>query len=165
MAGITVSRARDYFAFFVAAFLGFGASSASADVILSYDSLGRLTSAQYDDQKTQRYDYDPAGNRAQVSVINGSVPNAADDAVNVSHSSGVLDFDPLSNDQSTSGGTLSLVGAQTTGSLVAVKIIEGALLRLTPVDGSGTGQQTITYTITDENGGAASAIVTVTLQN
>jgi YD repeat-containing protein len=43
---------------------------AHAGVTYTYDDLGRLTTAAYDNNKTITYTYDPAGNRTQVATAN-----------------------------------------------------------------------------------------------
>ena len=44
------------------------ASVAHAGVTYTYDTLGRLSVATYDNGKTITYTYDPAGNRTQVAT-------------------------------------------------------------------------------------------------
>jgi len=43
---------------------------AHAGVTYTYDTLGRLSTAAYDNNKTITYTYDPAGNRTQVATAN-----------------------------------------------------------------------------------------------
>ena len=50
-------------------------AAAHAGVTYTYDDLGRLTTAAYDDNKTITYTYDPAGNRTQVTTA--STPHMA----------------------------------------------------------------------------------------
>jgi YD repeat-containing protein len=45
-------------------------AAAHAGVTYTYDDLGRLTTAAYDNNKTITYTYDPAGNRTQVATAN-----------------------------------------------------------------------------------------------
>jgi YD repeat-containing protein len=49
---------------------------AHAGVTYTYDTLGRLSLATYDNGKTITYTYDPAGNRTQVATAN-SAPRGA----------------------------------------------------------------------------------------
>ena len=51
------------------------APAAHAGVTYTYDTLGRLSVAAYDNNKTITYTYDPAGNRTQVATAN--TPHAA----------------------------------------------------------------------------------------
>lgn len=48
----------------------FPMAMAHAGVTYTYDDLGRLTTAAYDNSKTITYTYDPAGNRTQVATAN-----------------------------------------------------------------------------------------------
>jgi RHS Repeat len=43
---------------------------AHAGVTYTYDDLGRLNTAAYDNSKTITYTYDPSGNRTQVATAN-----------------------------------------------------------------------------------------------
>ncbi|HWA90099.1 MAG TPA: RHS repeat domain-containing protein [Rhizomicrobium sp.] len=51
-------------------------SRAEAGVSYQYDTLGRLSSASYDNGRQIVYTYDPAGNRTQV-VTQATPPHAA----------------------------------------------------------------------------------------
>ncbi len=141
-------------------------SSAVADVILSYDELGRLTNAFYDDddRKAMRYTYDKVGNRTNVKVLTINRPIARDDSITVSlaqaaAAGGFVDFNPLGNDATPSGGRLTLIDAQASGQLLQVEVASGQYLRISPL--SNSGNETIQYTVLCTNGGAASAVVTV----
>ena len=52
------------------------ASAANAGVAYTYDGLGRLWTASYDNGKQIVYTYDPAGNRTQV-VTQATPPHMA----------------------------------------------------------------------------------------
>lgn len=54
---------------------GFVIGDAGAATTYTYDDLGRLTKATYDNGKEIDYSYDPAGNRTQV-VTQASPPMA-----------------------------------------------------------------------------------------
>ncbi len=52
----------------------FAASPVSANVAYTYDSLGRLAAATYDNGVTVYYTYDPNGNRLIQSVTTSTTP-------------------------------------------------------------------------------------------
>jgi len=64
-----------------AACAALGLGSAYAGVTYTYDDLGRLTKAAYDNGKEIDYNYDPAGNRTSV-MTQATTPHA--NAVKVS---------------------------------------------------------------------------------
>ena len=66
---------REFLIIPVLVFIAF-VSVARAGVTYTYDTLGRLSLATYDNGKTITYTYDPAGNRTQVATAN-SAPKGA----------------------------------------------------------------------------------------
>jgi hypothetical protein len=67
---------RATFAMVAALFASLAASGAMAGVNYTYDTLGRLSVAAYDNGKEIDYHYDPAGNRTQV-VTQTTTPHGA----------------------------------------------------------------------------------------
>jgi len=53
------------------------AQSGDEAVVYTYDALGRVTSASYDNNTTITYAYDAAGNRVQQAVTIGSPPSSS----------------------------------------------------------------------------------------
>lgn len=147
---------------------------AQADVNYTYDALGRVTSITYDDGRRVTYNYDPSGNRTShfVEVVTPPPANvppiAVNDAFSVDQSTSyVRNFDPRINDSDANGDALT-ISAKTNGVQGSVAIASGGTsLSYTftgtpPVAGAST-TDSFTYTISDGNGGSATATVAATI--
>lgn len=148
--------------------------AARADTTYVYDALGRLSVVTYDDGKRVTYVYDSAGNRTIHYVENtvapptNQPPVAVADSLVVDQSTGyVRTFDPRANDSDPNADAL-VVTARTNGALGTVSIggagtsLTYALTGAPPAAGASFAD-TFSYTISDGNGGTASATVNVTV--
>ena len=147
-----------------------------ADVTYTYDALGRVSTITYDDGKRVTYNYDPAGNRTThvlentLPPVNNLPPSAANDSFTTDQSTSYIkSLDPRANDSDPNGDALTIT-AKTNGALGNVTI-NGSGTSLTysfsgtpPSIGSSL-TDSFTYTISDGNGGTASATVTATVSN
>ncbi|WP_299672063.1 Ig-like domain-containing protein [uncultured Roseobacter sp.] len=104
---------------------------------------------------------DAAGIAEKLAVDTGSnvAPQPVDDAATVAVNSSAL-IDVLANDSDPNGDALTLIGLSDPANGSAV--IEGNQLRYTP-DADFTGQDTLTYTISDGNGGTNTATLELTV--
>ena len=94
-----------------------------------------------------------------VSSTSNTAPIAVDDLYLVDYN-GTYQFNPLENDSDPDGDTLSLESVDTSGLLGSLTInADGTLLYIAPV--SFSGNDVFTYTISDGNGGFATATVTM----
>ncbi|MDO8297682.1 MAG: Ig-like domain-containing protein [Caulobacter sp.] len=147
------------------AILALAGTAAAENTAYTYDSLGRLSSATYVDggaTYTITYSYDAAGNRTQV--VNSNVSNTAPTAVNDGATTAVntaVTFDPRANDSDANGDPLT-ISSKTDGAHGAVVINGGTSLTFTPAT-AYSGADSFTYTITDGQGGYATATVSVTV--
>lgn len=116
----------------------------------SYDKLGRLKQTDYDTSKSQKYKYDAAGNRRQVSSgAYDPLPNEAPVVVLDSKSmdeDGSLTIKPLQNDSDPEGDpmTLTTVGSASNG--VATK--SGNNVLYSP-NTNWSGSDSFSYTVSD----------------
>jgi YD repeat-containing protein len=138
------------------------AAPAAADVQYIYDSAGRLSRAIYSNGITIEYRYDAAGNRTQIVTTN--VPNSSPVAVNDTGSvntSASVNLMVLGNDSDPEGNSLIITSANilTGGGSVT---IQGGATYLRYTAPATSGPKTLTYTISDQAGGSATATVTVT---
>jgi YD repeat-containing protein len=129
----------------------------------SYDSLGRLKSVVYQDGTRVDYQYDKLGNRTQLVVappVNHNPVANADSASTVAGAS--VDISVLSNDTDPDSNPLTVTSA-TTPAHGTTTVVNGATqVRYAPTAGY-TGSDTFNYSISDGQGGTASAAVTVTV--
>ncbi len=109
---------------------------------------------------------DPSGSRANATVtvtVGGSndAPRALDDEITVLEDSGATLIDVLQNDSDADGDVLQIasVAASTAGSQIG---IQDNRLRYVPAQ-DYNGQETFRYTITDGQGGNASAQLRITV--
>lgn len=132
-----------------------------------YDDLGRLKRADYDDDATQEYKYDAAGNRSEVitgplGLPANSAPNAVSDSVNGNEDQGVS-IQPLLNDSDPDNNTLTLVSVSGASNGTAVK--SGNTVNYTP-NGNWNGNETLTYEVSDGSLTASSTIsITISAVN
>ncbi|RTE86040.1 MULTISPECIES: DUF1566 domain-containing protein [Gammaproteobacteria] len=94
-----------------------------------------------------------------VVVRSNLLPEVADDAV-VSDDRSVIDIDVLANDYDPENDVLTVVSASAQQG--TVEIIDGQLIRYTPVVGFG-GTDVVSYTVEDPQGGSASGEVSISL--
>ncbi len=94
-----------------------------------------------------------------VSAVN-DLPNVADDAVTVAEDSSVTIIDVLSNDGDVDGDTLAIIEANSSSGQVTIN--PDGTLSFTP-DPDFSGVVTVTYTVSDGNGGTQSATLTITV--
>lgn len=143
----------------------FAAAPAAADVQYVYDSSGRLIKAIYSNGVTIQYRYDAAGNRTQIVTANtpNSPPVAVNDSASV-NASGAVNIQVLNNDSDPDGNSLTISAASvTTGGGSVSRQGGNTYLRFTAP--ATTGASTLSYTILDGAGGAATASVTVTISS
>lgn len=141
-----------------------GATPLSAETITyKYDGVGRVIAACYGTQnKHYAFHYDDAGNRTKV-VGAGSCFNTNPIAMNDNVSGSyfyydVVDVFVLTNDSDPDGDTITVTGASCVSSGCSVTYTS-TKISVMGYDPSGT--KTISYTISDGNGGTASASATV----
>lgn len=141
--------------------------AASASTTYTYDSLGRISTATYDNGKQIVYTYDPAGNRSQVVTQAGTnqPPVAVPDTATTNSNTPVI-VHVLANDTDADGDTLSVQsvnvanGTQGTASITG----SGTTVTFTP-KANFSGTDSFGYTNSDGHGHIASAPVTVTITN
>ena len=158
----------------LASFLPAMIELAHADVTYTYDGLGRVTSITYDDGRRVTYNYDPSGNRTShfVEVVTPPPANlppvAVNDAFTVDQSSSYIRIlDPRINDSDANGDLLTIT-AKTNGTLGNVVIGSGGTSLTysftgTPPAAGASTSDSFTYTISDGNGGLATATVAATI--
>jgi len=135
-----------------------GIPSSDANTVYTYDQLGRLASANYDNGVEIVYTYDAAGNR--TSVARTAVPLAKNDAVTADENQSAT-FDPRVNDGGLSSYTLTIsaIGTPSHGSAT---INGGTSVTYTPVTGY-IGTDSFSYSVTDGHGFNSTAAVNVTV--
>jgi len=134
--------------------------SEAANVIYTYDMLGRVTRVDYPNGNATLYTYDAAGNRTAVSTsVLSASPTAVDDPSISTNENTAVTFDPRGNDISSSAMTIIATGAPLHGS---VAINGGTSFTYTPATGY-YGVDTFYYTITNGSGGQSYALDTVTI--
>ncbi|MBE4613587.1 hypothetical protein BOO90_00465 [Vibrio navarrensis] len=106
---------------------------------------------------------DSAGNTVTSSVLSthGVAPVATDDTASGTEDGGVITIDVLANDSDVDGDTLTITGATVPAEQGTVAIVDGKL-EFTPA-ANFNGEATISYTISDGNGGTDTADVKVTV--
>ena len=135
-----------------------GIPSSDANTVYTYDQLGRLASANYDNGVEIVYTYDAAGNR--TSVARTAVPLAKNDAVTADENQSAT-FDPRVNDGGLSSYTLTIsaIGTPSHGSAT---INGGTSVTYTPANGY-IGTDSFSYSVTDGHGFNSTATVNVTV--
>ncbi|MBE3659613.1 hypothetical protein BOO91_01450 [Vibrio navarrensis] len=106
---------------------------------------------------------DSAGNTVTSSALSthGVAPMAVDDSASGTEDGGVITIDVLANDRDVDGDTLTITGATVPAEQGTVAIVDGKL-EFTPA-ANFNGEATISYTISDGNGGTDTADVKVTV--
>jgi YD repeat-containing protein len=136
---------------------------ATAATVYTYDELGRLKTATYDDGKQIVYSYDAAGNRSQTVISAGTPPNRPPVAANVllppALSDGTLAHAfPLVHSSDPDGDALTVSGVgpaqHGTTSHTSTRVQYAA-------NSGYTGIDSFTYTISDGHGGTATATASV----
>lgn len=159
-------------AFVLAASCGALAVPAGAASCFTYDALGRIIEATYENGTKFTYAYDPNGNRTTTSVTTGETPtcpdpggygeNQAPTAV-ADNSTGRLGgptiIDVRANDTDPDGDTLT-ISAVTTPAKGSAAIANGKITYTANVGATGT--DSFSYTIVDGRGGSSSANVSIT---
>ena len=136
----------------------------NAQVNLSFGQLEYIPNENFNGVDTFIYTiYDGNAHTAQATVtINvnpvNDLPVAVDDSVNV-NSGGQVNIDVLANDTDIDGDTLSVVNASTNVGSVIIES-DNTLTFTAPVAGATA---TITYQISDGNGGSDTAMVVVSI--
>jgi len=144
--------------------IGFAAAPSMASTITyTYDSQGHLVSAAYaSDSTCQSFSYDPAENRTNNASTTPGPPVAVNDTVNTVENVAVT-FSPLANDSSPSCYSLKITSPLGTPSHGTATIINsGTSVTYTPTSGY-IGSDSFSYSISDGNGGTASATINVTV--
>ena len=144
----------------------FLAGSADAATTYTYDALGRIVTATYDNGKQIVYSYDAAGNRTQVVTQTGSnqPPVAVADSAST-NSNTAATIHVLTNDTDPDGDTLTVQSVSSSGTAGSPAITgSGTTITYTPLT-NFSGTDSFGYTITDGHGHTASAPVTVTVAN
>jgi len=148
----------------LAALLSALASSAGSQTssAYTYDVHGRLVGSTAGGAVT--YTYDKAGNRVRLQVSNNNqAPTANSDTLAVAHN-GTNTLDPRLNDSDPNSDPLTITGVSQ-GSPVrgtATVINSGQAIRYVANSGQ-SGLETLTYTISDGRGGAATSTIAVTI--
>lgn len=129
----------------------------------TYDNLGRVKTATYDNGKQITYSYDDAGNRSQVVTQAGTnrPPQANNDWVTTISNMALNNINVLVNDTDPDGDplTITAVGAASHGTATNNS---GSSVSYTPAT-NYVGSDSFSYTISDGNGHTASATVYVTV--
>lgn len=142
-----------------AAGLPLGLPSVNAETVTyKFDALGRVVAACYGTQaKHLAFSYDAAGNRSTVAGA-GSCANQAPVALNDSVTGSFYHFDivdvfVLTNDGDPDGNPLTVTGASCVSSGCSVTYTATKV----SIMGTTNGTKSVTYTISDGNGGTAQA--------
>lgn len=151
-------------AFLLAPFLS-PAATQGQSVTYSYDALGRITQATYQDGAVVTYTYDAAGAMIGVdaSVPLNEPPVATNDTVSTSINTPVS-FDPRANDSDPESGALTIVSVTAPSSGTAVVTGGGTGVTYTPAS-NFVGTATFSYTVRDPQNATATATVSVTVTN
>lgn len=145
------------------AFILLTSSAAIGATTYTYDALGRLSTATYDNGKQVIYSYDPAGNRTQV--VTQTATNQPPDAVNDSISTPIntpKTFDPRTNDSDPESDPITITGVTQPASGTGTSSYTLTSVTYTPPS-NYTGSTNFTYTISDGNGHTDTATISVTV--
>ncbi|CAL4869726.1 hypothetical protein MMA231_04018 (plasmid) [Asticcacaulis sp. MM231] len=146
--------------FSTAAFVCLTAASANAGISYGYDSLGRVVSVSYSDGSTVTFQYDAAGNRTQVARIGlNRSPVANNDTVATGYGASFT-IDPRTNDTDPDNNPLTVTAVS--ASAHGTTSYSAASVNYAPTAGY-YGADSFTYTISDGQGGTATAAVNVTV--
>jgi YD repeat-containing protein len=128
----------------------------------TYDNLGRVKTATYDNGKQITYSYDDAGNRSQVVTQAGTnrPPQANNDWVTIISNMSLSSFDARVNDTDPDGDSLAITSVGSASHGTATNTTTS--VSYTPTS-NYVGSDSFTYTISDSNGHTASATVYVTV--
>lgn len=138
-----------------------GAAVAAETIAYRYDARGRLIkverSGNVNNGVNTSYAHDKANNRTNKTVVDGSAPPVANnDAVEIPRCSDA-EVPVLANDLGVAPLTITAVTPGTLGTATHNGTI------ITYSAGQVTGQDVITYTVQDGNGGTDTATLTVTV--
>lgn len=138
-----------------------GSALAQSTTTYGYDAQGRLISASRSNTATS-YDYDKAGNRAQVVITGGNTPPvAASDTAAVTAGS-TISISALANDSDADSDALTIT--QVTGATKGTALVINGGLNISYAANTGTsGTETLTYTIADSKGATAQGTITITI--
>lgn len=149
--------------------LGFASAHAAESVTYEYDALGRLDKVirvNGSNTVTIEYDYDAAGNRTQRTVSGGAPPpppnnppNAVNDASTAPYLYATTYVNVTANDSDPDGDPLT-VTAVTQPNNAAVSIHSSSTIRLVALN---SGTSSMSYTVSDGNGGTDTATLTYTV--
>ncbi|WOI53038.1 Ig-like domain-containing protein [Parvularcula sp. LCG005] len=138
---------------------------AQPTTVYAYDSLGRLISVDYPSGQDRVYCYDAAGNRLEKKATGTCSGGAGSNTPPVANNDGgggvagtAVDINVTANDTDADGDSLSVVSV-TQPSSGTVAILSASTVR---VYLGSVGNRSFQYTISDGNGGVASATVYVT---
>jgi YD repeat-containing protein len=147
-------------------------STAEAASCFTYDELGRIIEATYENGTKFTYSYDPNGNRTTTSVQTGQTPTCPDPGgygenhppVAVADSSTarptiVQVIDVRANDSEPDGDPITL--SQVTTPAKGTAVIANGKVEYTANSGA-TGTDSFSYTIIDGRGGSANTTVSIT---
>lgn len=140
------------------------AHGAIAATTYTYDELGRLATATYDNGQRVTYSYDAAGNRTQVVAAQGSgaaQPVANPDTGTISEGTVSKLFNPLPNDTGAGLTIFNVIGADLGTSSVTNN---GTRITYAPST-TRPGQDQLIYVITDSQGVSATSTLTISLTN
>jgi hypothetical protein len=150
----------------LAAGLVFVASSSSSSyagtITYTYDTTGRLASANYAaDSLCINYSYDAAGNRTQVASTSPGPPVGVGDSITTNENVSI-NFDPRANDSSPSCYPLTITAASAPSHGTATVVNSGTAIVYAPAS-LFAGSDSFTYTISDGHSGTATPTVSVTV--
>ena len=132
----------------------------------TYDELGRVATARYDNGYQISYTYDAAGNRTQVATQVGGNrgPVAAPDTAAINEGTTSLVINPLANDSDPDGNALTIYSV--TGAQYGTATITNSATRITYTPTTTrTAVEKLTYVVTDPSTASAASTVTINLNN
>ena len=98
-----------------------------------------------------------------VNAINDA-PSVGNDSFTVSQDSTTTQFDVLANDSDVEGDSLTLTSVNYTGNSTVTIDATNNVINYTPASGF-SGEETLTYNVSDGNGGSSTGTVTVTVNS
>ena len=143
-----------------------GVSAASpvlADRAYQYDALGRVIKVtDAASGKTIRYHYDAAGNRTSVIAADANTaPVAVNDTASATAGASAT-LNPLANDTDADGDTLSITGQNAP---TGVTVSWNATAKAMTLSALTSGSWTVTYNISDGNGGTDQGSIALTIND